>query len=352
MSLRRNLIALAVLAVAGAAVVIGLSVRADVEQAHRGGEAATRPASQPASQPAAKYPPDELVSACEAAAEKLRGRLDESFNVAVSPPFVAAGNFSRRKLDAYVKLSVVRPAGAMWKSYFEKKPPDPITILLFADGRSYRHFAAELFGDTNLPHFGYCRSDGTLVMNIATGSGTLVHELTHALIKYDFPRVPQWFNEGLASLHEQCTVGDERIVGLVNWRLPGLQAAIRAGELRPLRELVTARDFYGRRRGINYAQARYFVMYVQRQGALEKFYRTLRELIAGPAADEGASADESAEAAAAATRPAGGEAADETSADEAASPSPDVSAIEQTLGRSIDQIDESMRKWVMTLQFD
>ena len=44
-------------------------------------------------------------------------------------------------------------------------------------------------------------------MNIGTGGGTLVHELTHSLIAFDFPHVPDWFNEGLASLPSDAGSG-------------------------------------------------------------------------------------------------------------------------------------------------
>jgi predicted DNA-binding transcriptional regulator YafY len=55
----------------------------------------------------------------------------------------------------------------------------------------------------------------------------LAHELTHALIVYDFPDVPTWFNEGLGSLHEGCRIERTRIVGVPNWRLGPFQKAIR-----------------------------------------------------------------------------------------------------------------------------
>ena len=45
-------------------------------------------------------------------------------------------------------------------------------------------------------------------MNIDTGGGTLVHEIVHPFIAANFPECPAWFNEGLASLYEQC--GDHR----------------------------------------------------------------------------------------------------------------------------------------------
>ncbi|MHC4717091.1 MAG: hypothetical protein ACYS5V_08990 [Planctomycetota bacterium] len=233
--------------------------------------ATTRPAAE------APYPPPKLIRACRAAAKTAMGQLDGSFRSVVRPPFVVIGNLPAQRLSRMADGSVVRPAEAMWRSYFSRKPTNVITIYLFRDAASYRRWARKLFNDKDLPYFGYYKpARRTLVMNIATGTGTLVHELTHALIPCDFPRVPTWFNEGLGSLHEQCYVRRDVIVGAVNWRLPALQKAIAAGKLRPLRELVSRNDFYGPRRGLNYAQARYFVMYMQHKGILKKFYHRFR----------------------------------------------------------------------------
>ena len=86
-------------------------------------------------------------------------------------------------------------------------------------------------------------------MNLSTGTGTLVHELTHALVDFDFPAVPAWFNEGLASLHEQCRFRSDRrgpwIEGLVNWRLPALKRTAASGHLRSLETLLADPDFRG-----------------------------------------------------------------------------------------------------------
>ena len=38
-----------------------------------------------------------------------------------------------------------------------------------------------------------------------------------------------------------------------------------------------SRDFRGRQQALNYAQARYFCLYLQRQGLLTKFYRLARK---------------------------------------------------------------------------
>src|SRR6185369_3440763 len=112
-------------------------------------------------------------------------------------------------------------------------------------------------------------------MNIATGTGTLVHEIVHPYVRANFPRCPAWFNEGLGSLYEQCGERDGHIVGYPNWRLPGLQRAIQASSVPSFAELTATTDaqFYGEDKGTNYAEARYLCYYLQEQGLLHKFYR-------------------------------------------------------------------------------
>jgi len=261
------------------------------------------------------YPPPELVEACSKHAAAVRREQKGKLNVISRPPFVVAGDVALARLDSYARWSVVRPAQSMWKAYFEKKPTDVITIFLFAGKKNYVPYAKRDYPRGNQPYFGYYMpTDRRLVMDINTGTGTLVHELTHALIVYDFPDVPTWFNEGLASLHEQCSVKEDTIVGLTNWRLAGLQAAIVNGALRPLRETVTKRDFYGRLQGANYAQARYFVMYMQTRGLLRKFYKHFRANHAGSGAD--------------------------------------VKAVEHVFGKKIEQVDKAFVAWVKALRFD
>lgn len=225
-----------------------------------------------------------------------------------------------RSLARYASGTVVAAAEAMWAGYFRNRPDHVITVLLFADDRSYRQWGKKLFGDTQMPHFGYYKpGKRTMVMNIATGGGTLVHELTHSLIVYDFPGVPTWFDEGFASLHEGCRIGRDTIIGLVNWRLPALQKAVEARKLRPLRDLVTKRDFRGRLEGLNYAQARYFVMYMQKQKLLKRFYRRLRARYTAPGAKP--------------------------------TPQTDVEAVEHVFGKKIEDLEKDYLKWVMTLRY-
>ncbi len=112
-------------------------------------------------------------------------------------------------------------------------------------------------------------------MNIATGGGTLVHEIVHPFMEANFPACPPWLHEGLGSLYEQCGEVDGHIHGYTNWRLPGLQVAIKAGRL-PSFQSLTALDtngFYNEDKGTNYAQSRYLCYYLQEQGLLIKYYQ-------------------------------------------------------------------------------
>jgi hypothetical protein len=220
-----------------------------------------------------------LTQSCQAVAADLRPQLGDQCQAIVRPPFVIAGDLGEEELVRWHGRTIGPAARAMAASYFAVVPDEPITVLLFRGEESYNRFARQLFGDEGISVYGYYKpARRTLVMNIGTGGGTLVHELTHALIDFDFPDVPDWFNEGLASLHEQCRFRPDEsgIDGLVNWRLPIVQEALERGRLRSLADLIQADDFRGEREGVNYAQARYFCMYMQEQGVLEEFYRRFR----------------------------------------------------------------------------
>jgi len=234
--------------------------------------------SRPASSAPAGPDRGTLAARCRAEAQAIRNDSRAGLSVVVAPPFVVAGELPGADLARWTQRTILPAAERLLAKFFARRPGEPVVIYLFRDEPSYRRFAKDLFGDVDVPHFGYYKPKAhTLVMNIATGGGTLVHELTHALVDFDFPRIPEWFNEGLASLYEQCRFDRQDIVGLTNWRLPALQRALAEGRLRPLGRLITAGDFHGPTEGLNYAQARYFCMYMQSEGVLERFYKTFRD---------------------------------------------------------------------------
>jgi len=219
-----------------------------------------------------------LDDRCAAVASKWHDRFEaEHMKCIVSPPFVVAGDGSGQQVRRYLDNTILAATRSLQKKFFNAKPDQPILILLFEDDKHYRKLAKDWFGDEDVSRFGYFRHDNVMLMNVATGTGTLVHEMVHALIKPDFPNVPSWFNEGLGSLFEQCTLANDDIRGLVNWRLPDLQRAIRTNKLRPLANMISDPDFYDDDNvGLNYAQARYLLMFLQESGQLDAYYKLFR----------------------------------------------------------------------------
>ena len=213
--------------------------------------------------------------------EALRARLPgEGFTIVLQKPFVVIGDEApatvRRRAVGTVKWAVDR----LKAKYFEKDPEAIVDVWLFKDERSYRTHVKTLFGSEPDTKFGYYTSaHDALVMNISTGGGTLVHEIVHPFMSANFPGCPSWFNEGLASLYEQCGDRDGEITGFTNWRLRGLQEALRGDGVPSFKQLTaTSRyAFYNEDRGTNYAQARYLCYFLQQRGLLVKFYRRFRE---------------------------------------------------------------------------
>jgi hypothetical protein len=223
---------------------------------------------------------DSIKTKTQSLLDQWKPRLDEEkLHYLVSVPFVIAGDGTMQKLARYRDGTVLAAERALEATYFEKRPQEPIIIFLFESAGPYEKLAKKWFNDDQIPHFGFYRhADRVMFMNVATGTGTLVHELTHALIAPDFPQVPSWFNEGLASLYEQCSIDGNTITGHENWRLPALQKVIRDKKLRPLKELMDDPDFYGSELvGLNYAQARYLMFYLQQKKLLEAYYREFRD---------------------------------------------------------------------------
>ncbi len=201
---------------------------------------------------------------------------DDSFTVVVAKPFVVIGDDEPEEVRRRAKDTVQWAVKMLKRAYFTKDPAEILDIWLFKDKDSYEENAMALFHTKpDTPYGYYSHADRALVMNIATGGGTLVHEIVHPFIAANFPECPAWFNEGLGSLYEQSGEEDGQIHGYTNWRLPGLQTAIRKKGILSFKKLcsTTSNEFYEKDKGSNYAQARYLCYYLQQQGLLQKYYR-------------------------------------------------------------------------------
>jgi hypothetical protein len=204
---------------------------------------------------------------------------DEPFTMVVSRPFVVIGDDSPQAVRRHAKELVQWTVRKIKEAYFENDPGEILDIWLFKDKESYeKHLDTIFHTQPHTPYGYYSHAERALIMNIDTGGGTLVHEIVHPYMAANFPTCPAWFNEGLASLYEHCGEENGRICGYTNWRLAGLQTAIRDKELPPFETLcsTTTEEFYEKDRGANYAQARYLCYYLQQKGLLQEFYRRFR----------------------------------------------------------------------------
>jgi hypothetical protein len=213
----------------------------------------------------------------------LKGQLTSDFIVKGHSYFVIASNLSEEETNKITQTTIDRAVECFYNDYFQTRPTEATTIFLFKNDDTYRYWAKKLYDDGDLSRYGYYKpADKTMLMNINTGTGTLVHEMTHALVRYDFPDIPSWFNEGLGSLYERCSLNNKTILGYVNWRLPALQEAITNKTYTSLNKLVNMgwNEFYGDGSDVNYAQARYLCMYLQENNLLRKYYKLFRDTYA------------------------------------------------------------------------
>jgi hypothetical protein len=208
---------------------------------------------------------------------ELRKKLAVGFTVVVEPPFVVVGDGRADSVRAASERTVRWSVSKLRALYFDEEPAEILDVWLFTDRESYEGNAKTLFGEAPTTPYGwYSPRHRALIMNIATGGGTLVHEIVHPFVHANFAACPTWLNEGLGSLYEQCDEGpDGKIRGLTNWRLDGLKRAIRAGKVPSFEELcaMDPTTFYERDRGSNYAQARYLLYWLQQEGKLVTFWK-------------------------------------------------------------------------------
>ena len=204
---------------------------------------------------------------------KLKNR---GFTVLIEKPFVVIGDEAEELVKLRSQSTIRWAVDKLKQDFFIKDPENILEIWLFKNDDSYRKHAREFFGDEPETPYGYYSSaHKALVMNISTGGGTLVHEIVHPFIEANFPGCPAWFNEGMGSLFEQSGEENGHLVGYPNWRLAGLQRALKLKSVPAFMTLLFTTDtqFYNEDKGANYAQARYLLYYLQQKGLLVRFYQ-------------------------------------------------------------------------------
>jgi hypothetical protein len=260
-----------------------LATRPDIEQI---APAASRADVAESTRPARRQHPEAadplqtpLVAACQRAREEMMRRVGTQFVSIVHTPFVIVGDLDAARLERVYRETLVPAKRALGIAFFDQPPDQPVTIVLLSGDEAYERCVYALEGHRRPAYAGYYeRKERRLVVNLDTGEGTLAHELTHALAHFDFPEMPEWFDEGLASLFEEARFSEDRlhITGRGNWRSRDLLPALRDGSLRPLESLISEARVRNDRQALDYAHARYFCLYLQQRGLLEAFYRKFR----------------------------------------------------------------------------
>lgn len=220
-----------------------------------------------------------LRQSCENVAQEMIAQLDDGHAVLIRPPYVLAGDMSEGVLERLHREVVLPTERALKVAFFDAEPTEPITIVAFAKEPGFREFARRVDRRGADSYYGYyLRNHRRLVVNLATGAGTLAHELTHALAHFDFPNMPEWFDEGLASVFEQSEFKEagHRLSGTDNWRVHQVLRAIHDNQLRSTGDLVQGRSVRANNEAIDYAHSRYICLFLQEQQLLEPFYRKLR----------------------------------------------------------------------------
>lgn len=254
----------------------------------------------------------DLTTRKDALEKQLAGA---GFNVVIEGPFVVVGDEGKKMVEKRAAGFMRWTIGLLEKDFFSKRPDKLIEVWLFKNEKTFKAGAKKYFNDEPDTPYGYYSPDrDALVMNIGPGAGTLSHELVHPYLEANFPNVPSWFNEGLASLYERPIEKKGHIWGLPNWRLPNLKKEIKVNTLPALDTLLkSTRDGFYEAAYDSYAYARYLLLYLQEQGKLHDFY----EKFVADAKDPTGQA-----------------------------------ALEAVLGQDIATFEPIWRKWVLALQGD
>ena len=227
-------------------------------------------------------PPYDLAADLDARKKALRAELGSKtkFEV-VEGVFLIAAPTGALGSSAVVTKSAL---AAYFNNRFARRPERAVAVLLFETAPPYEAFCKAHWGNACMTPFGFYTHDiRTVVMNVGPGIGTLTHELVHPIVETDFPKAPDWINEGIASLYEAFSLPKKgEIRGHKNFRLPGLLSALGSKTQRvhaslPALFAMTDKEFRGTREGLNYATARYFALWMDTQKKLWPFYQAWRD---------------------------------------------------------------------------
>jgi len=170
----------------------------------------------------------------------------------------------------------------MTRNYVSRLPESVTPVFLFKDYDTYENFSVNTIGleSDDLSPFGFYKiSKNVIVIRYISWKGSTSHEITHSYTRFDFPDMPSWFDEGLASLHEKYVYKDDVMKGDFSWRIVALRRAFRENTYTGIKTMMETNDneLYGKRSSFYYAQSRYLLMYMQQTVSPNKYYKLFRD---------------------------------------------------------------------------
>jgi hypothetical protein len=162
-------------------------------------------------------------------------RLEGSVYLLISPEgpaMLSAGTGELRRALRFDYDGHSTPSDETSPPPFTRHPDHAISVYLFATRAAFVDFSVHhesVDPDHPVKLLGFfAPSSHDLVISGQEGLGTLEHETIHTIVPAaDFPGVPRWMNEGLASLFEQPqVVADGTMHGQSNARYAVLQRAL------------------------------------------------------------------------------------------------------------------------------
>ncbi len=229
-----------------------------------------------------------------AATEKIKSLVPD-FSVESYRHFVIASSSRQTKeqmndisetLENYITFLSKEYGFTDFKNY--------ITIYLVPSVADFRQLAKKIHGlDVSQATIGYAFREDLSVVGVIPGKtiGTLLHELFHLAVRQDFGDIPQWLDEGIASLYEVSSAEGISFRGKPNWRgrvlkdlwnhRPTLQELVSSPwfpfDLPEIYDNHTGDKPSVRKQAAHMAMARYFVLYLQEKKKLNDVFTRVRD---------------------------------------------------------------------------
>lgn len=187
------------------------------------------------------------------------------------------------RLDHYLDF-LIAEYGFSLPDYF-------FTVYLVPDIAQLQKLAADIHGlDASPLTLGYAFQNDLSIVAVLNGTaaGTLLHEMFHLTVRSTFGPIPQWLDEGIASLYETSTVVGARYYGEPNWRSEVINVLRGQYPKVDVANVITT-PWFGDEPGQNIAEhisdqqaytlalSRYFVMFLQERGLLKGVFAAYRD---------------------------------------------------------------------------